>query len=165
MSDMNTNHMWVLWVSAESFPSFQASSESVSVDCFSLFILFPCTYTIFVIVANRILQIIHCSKWKTSYFCPSVQFCHEVAQLCVTICELMDCRTPSFPIHHKLESLLKSMSIELVMPSKHRILCHLLMPSILPSIRVFSTESVICIRWSEYWGLSFSIVLPMNIQD
>ena len=105
MSDMNTNHMWVLWVSAESFPSFQASSESVSVDCFSLFILFPCTYTIFVIVANRILQIIHCSKWKTSYFCPSVQFCHEVTQLCVTICELMDCRTPSFPIHHKLPEL------------------------------------------------------------
>ena len=56
-------------------------------------------------------------------------------------------------------SLLKLRSIESVMPSNHLILCHLLLllPSIFPSIRVFSNESVLCIRWSKYWSFSFSI--------
>ena len=55
--------------------------------------------------------------------------------------------------------LLKLMSIELVMPSNHLILCRplLLLPSIFPSIRVFSKESVLCIRWPKYWNFSFSI--------
>ena len=53
-------------------------------------------------------------------------------------------------------SLLKLMSIELVMPSKHLILCHSL-PSIFPSIRVFSNESALRIRWPKYWSFSFSI--------
>ena len=53
------------------------------------------------------------------------------------------------------------MSIESVMPSNHLILCHplLLLPSIFPSIRVFSNESVLCIRWPKYWSFSFSISL------
>ena len=57
------------------------------------------------------------------------------------------------------QSLLKFMSIELVMPSNHLILCCplLLLPSIFPSIRVFSNESVLCIRWPKYWNFSFSI--------
>ena len=57
------------------------------------------------------------------------------------------------------QSLLKLMSIESVMPSNHLILCHprLLLPSIFPSIRVFSNESVLCIRWPKYWSFSFSI--------
>ena len=61
------------------------------------------------------------------------------------------------------QSLLKLMSIESVMPSNHLILCHplLLPPSIFPSIRVFSNESVLCIRWPKYWGFSFSIS-PFN---
>ena len=56
-------------------------------------------------------------------------------------------------------SLLKLMSIELVMPFNHLILCHplLLLPSIFPSIRVFSNESVLRIRWPKYWSSSFSI--------
>ena len=56
-------------------------------------------------------------------------------------------------------SLLKFMSIESVMPSNHLNLCHLflLLPSIFPSIRVFSNESVLCIRWPKYWSFSFSI--------
>ena len=56
-------------------------------------------------------------------------------------------------------SLLKLMSIELVMPSNHLILCYplLLPPSIFPSIRVFSNESVLLIRWPKYWSFSFSI--------
>ena len=62
-------------------------------------------------------------------------------------------------------SFLKFMSIELVLPSSHFILCHplILPPSIFPSIRVFSNESVLRIRWPNYW--SFWWVLPMNIQD
>ena len=59
-------------------------------------------------------------------------------------------------------SLLKLMSIESVMPSSHLILYHpLLLPSIFPSIRVFSNESVLCIRWPNYWNFSFSIS-PFN---
>ena len=57
------------------------------------------------------------------------------------------------------QSLLKLTSIESVMPSNHLVLCHplLLPPSIFPSIRVFSNESVLCIRWPKYWSFSFSI--------
>ena len=57
------------------------------------------------------------------------------------------------------QSLLKLMSIELVMPSNRLILCHplLLLPSVFPSIRVFPHESVLCIRWPKYWSFSFSI--------
>ena len=57
------------------------------------------------------------------------------------------------------QSLLKLMSIKSVMPSNHLILCHLLLllPSILPRIRVFYNESVLCIRWPKYWSFSFII--------
>ena len=57
------------------------------------------------------------------------------------------------------QSLLKLISIESVMPSNHLILCHplLLSPSVFPSIRVFSNESALCIRWPKYWSFSFSI--------
>ena len=63
-------------------------------------------------------------------------------------------------------SLLKLMSIELVMPFSHLILCHplLLPPLIFPSIRVFSNKSILHIRWPKYWSLTFSIS-PSKIQD
>ena len=68
--------------------------------------------------------------------------------------------SPSFTI---FQSLLKLMSIESVMPSNHLILCHplLLLPSIFPSIRVFSNESALHIRWPKYWSFSFSMC-PSN---
>ena len=70
----------------------------------------------------------------------------------------MDCSTPGFPVHHQLLELTQTMSIESVMPSNHLILDHpILLPSIFPSIRVFSNESVLCIRWPKYWRFSFSI--------
>ena len=61
-------------------------------------------------------------------------------------------------------SLLKLMSTESVMPSNHLIICCplLLLPSVFPSIRVFSNESVLCIRWPKYWNFSFSIS-PSNV--
>ena len=85
--------------------------------------------------------------------------CGSVAQLCLTLCNPLDsaCQVSLSLIIAR--SLLKLMSIELVMPSNHRFLCCplLLLPSVFPSIRVFSSESTLCIRWSKYWSFSFSI--------
>ena len=88
----------------------------------------------------------------------SVQF-SPVAQSCLTLCDPMDCSTPGLPVHHR--SLLRLMSIEAVMPSNHLTLCCglVLWPSIFPSIRVFSNESVLCIRWPKHWSFSFNITL------
>ena len=71
----------------------------------------------------------------------------------------MNYSTSGLPVHHQLRSLPKPMSIESVMPSNLPILCCplLLLPSIFPSIRVFSNESALCIRWPKYWSFSFSI--------
>ena len=92
------------------------------------------------------------------YQCVLIQF-SSVAQSCLTFCDPMECSTTHFPVHHQLMSLLKLMSIESVMPSSHIILCHPLLPlcSIIPSIRVFSNESVLHIRWPKYRSLSYSI--------
>ena len=66
---------------------------------------------------------------------------------------------PGLPVHNQLGSLPKLMSIESVMTSSHLILCHplLLLPSIFPSIKVFSNESALHIRWPNYWSFSFNI--------
>ena len=73
----------------------------------------------------------------------------------------MNRSTPGLPVHHQLLELPKSMSIESVMPSSHLILCRPLhvLPSIFPSIRVFSNESALHIRWPKYWSFSFNISL------
>ena len=83
----------------------------------------------------------------------------SVAQSCPTLCDPMDCSTPGFPVHHHLPEFARTHVIESVMPSTHLILCHplLLPPSIFPSIRVFSNESVLHIRWPKYWSFSFSV--------
>ncbi|CAI9155911.1 unnamed protein product [Rangifer tarandus platyrhynchus] len=71
----------------------------------------------------------------------------------------MNHSTPGLPVHQQLLDLPKPMSIESVMPSNHLILCHslLLPPSIFPSIRVFSNESALCIRWPKDCSFSFNI--------
>ena len=71
----------------------------------------------------------------------------------------MNCSTAGLPIHHQLLGLPKPMCIELVMPSNHLIHGHplLLQPSVFPSIRVFSNESALHIRWPKYWHFSFNI--------
>ena len=71
----------------------------------------------------------------------------------------MDCSTPGLPVITNSQSLPKLISIESVMPSNHLILCYplLLLPSIFPSISVFSNESALRIRWPKYWSFSFSI--------
>ena len=86
-----------------------------------------------------------------------VQF-SSVTHLCLTLCNPMDCSMPGFPVLHHFWSLPKLMSIESVMPSNHLILCRpLLPPSVSPSIRVFSSESALHIRWPKHWTFSFSI--------
>ena len=84
-----------------------------------------------------------------------VQFSRSVVS---DICDPMSCSTPGLPVHHQLPESTQTMSIELVLPSNHLILCHplLLLPSIFPSIRVFSNESALCIRWPKYWSFSFN---------
>ena len=83
----------------------------------------------------------------------------SVAQSCPTLCDPMNRSTPGPPVHHQLQSPPKPMSVELMIPSNHLIPCRtlLLLPSILPSIRVFSNESALNIRWPKYWSFSFSI--------
>ena len=84
--------------------------------------------------------------------------CCSVAKSCLTLCNPMDCSRPGFPVLHDLPEFAQILSIEAVMPSNLLILCHLLLllPSIFPSIRVFSNESALRIRWPKYWSFSFS---------
>ena len=80
---------------------------------------------------------------------------------CLTLCDPMDAACQASLSFTNYWSLLRLMSIESVMPSNHLILCRpLLLPSIFPSIRVFSNESVLHIRWPKYWSFSFSISPP-----
>ena len=88
----------------------------------------------------------------------SVQF-SSVAQSCPTLCNPIDCSMPGLPVHHQLLEFTQTHTIESVMPSNHLILCHplILSPSIFPSIKVFSNESALPIKWPKYWSFSFSI--------
>ena len=94
----------------------------------------------------------------------SVHF-SSVAQSCPTLCDPMNRSTPGLPVHHQLLESTKPMSIESVMPSSHLVLCRplLLLPPIPPSIKVFSNESTLCMRWPKYWSFSFSIIPSKEI--
>ena len=83
----------------------------------------------------------------------------SVAQWCPTLCNPTECECQASLSITNSWSLPKLMSVELVMPSNHVILCHplLLLPSIFPSIRVFSNELVLHIRWTKDWSFSFNI--------
>ena len=95
-------------------------------------------------------------------YCFSLQF-RSVAQSCLTLCNPMDCSTPGFPVHHQLPELTQTHVHRVGDAIYHLILHHplLLLPSIFPSVRVFSNESVLLMRWSKYWSFSFS-VSPSN---
>ena len=83
----------------------------------------------------------------------------SVTQSCLILCDPIDCSTLGITIHHQLPKATQLMCIAPVMPSNHIILCwpFLLQPSIFPSIRVFSDELALCIRWPQCWSFSFSI--------
>ena len=89
---------------------------------------------------------------------PYPQF-SSVTQSCPNLWDPMNCRTLGLPVHHQLLDSLELMYIESVMPPSHLILCHPLPlpPSILLSIRIFSNESVLRIRWPKDWSFSFNI--------
>ena len=123
--------------------------------------------------SNSLLFLLNLSSVELS----SVQFSHSIVSDSVTTAQ-----QASLSITNS-QSLLKLMSIESVMPSSHHILCcpFFLLPSVFPSIRVFSNESIVHIRWPKYWSFSFSIspsnehpelisfrmdwLGPMNTQD
>ena len=87
-----------------------------------------------------------------------VQF-SSVAQSCLTLCDPLNYSPPGLPVHHQLPESTQLLSTESMMPSDHFILCHPLLhlPSIFPSIWVFSNESALRIRWPQYWSFSFNI--------
>ena len=92
-------------------------------------------------------------RWKDI----AIQF-SSVAQLCPTLCNAMDYSTPGFPVHPQLPELAQTLVHQVgdaIQPHPS----NLLLPSIFPSIRVFSNESALCIRWPKYWSYSFSISL------
>ena len=83
----------------------------------------------------------------------------SVTQLCPTLCDPMDRSTPGLPVHHQLPEFTQThlhWVSDAIQPS-HPLLPPLLLPSIFPSIRVFSNESVLHIRWTKYWSFSFNI--------
>ena len=82
-----------------------------------------------------------------------------MTQSCLTVCNPMDYSTPGFPVLNHFPESSKRMSIQSMMPSNHLIFCSplLLLPSIFSSIRVFSSELALGIRWPKYWSFSFSI--------
>ena len=141
---MNWNIYWIL----SPYPSTSLKVSIIVVFTYILPECFLCLYT-------------HISTYKT-VFC-----CFSVIQSCLTLCEPMDCSTPvnswtavcqaslSFTIS---ESFLKLMSIELVIPFNHLIFYHPLvfLLSIFPSIRFFSNELALCIRWPKFWSFSFN---------
>ena len=95
----------------------------------------------------------------------SVQF-SSVTQSCPTLCDPMNCSTPGLPVHHQLLKFTQTHAhwVSDAIQLSHPLSPFLLLPSIFPSIRVFSNESIICIRWPKYWSFSFNIS-PSNIQD
>ena len=81
-----------------------------------------------------------------------------VIQSCPTLCDPMNRSTPGLPVHHHLLEFTQTHIHQVGEPSSHLILCHplLILPSIFPSIRVFSNESALHIRWPKYWSFSIS---------
>ena len=94
----------------------------------------------------------------------SVQF-SSVAQSCPTLCDPMNRSTPGLPVHHQLPEFTQIRVLKSVMPSSHLILCRplLLLPPISPSIKVFSSESTLHMRWPKYWSFSFSLIPSKEI--
>ena len=103
--------------------------------------------------------------WCGTYTQWNIQF-SSVVQSCQTLCNPMDCSTPGSLSITNSQTLLKPRSIKSVMPSNHLILCcPLLLPSVFPSIRVFSNESVLHITWKNIGASALASVLTLNIQD
>ena len=105
-------------------------------------------------------------SWKVleTNLCILYQF-SSVAQSCLTLCDPMNRCTPGLPVHHQLPEFTQTHIHRVSMPSSHLILCCplLLLPPMPPSIRVFSNESTLRMRWPKYWSFSFSIIPSKEI--
>ena len=101
------------------------------------------------------------TEYKNKYICSSVQF-SSVTQSSPTLCDTMNRSTGGLPFHHQLPEFTQTHVHRVGDAIQHLILCHplLLLPSIPPSIKVFSNESTLPMRWPKYWSFSFSISLP-----
>ena len=129
---------------------------------------FPPELSFFILVFPIFIAYLFFSTWTIVSICLAsgknvifivITFCCSVAQLCPTLCNPMDYSMPGFPVLHHLTELAQTPVIELVMPSNHLVLCRplLLLPLVFSSIRVFSNELALRIRWSKYWSFSFSM--------
>ena len=100
----------------------------------------------------------------TNFSAHSVQF-SSVTQLCPTLCDPMNHSMPGLPVHHQLPEFTQTRVHRVSDASSHLILNRplLLLPPIPPSIRVFSNESTLCMRWAKYWSFSFSIIPSKEI--
>ena len=99
------------------------------------------------------------NSYQNSLCFSSVQFI-SVTQSCPTLCDPMNCSTPGLPVHHQLPEFTQTHVHQVgdaIQPS-HPLSPLFLLPPISPSIRVFSNESTLCMRWPKYWSFSFSIV-------
>ena len=99
------------------------------------------------------------NSYQNSLCFSSVQFI-SVTQSCPTLCDPMNCSTPGLPVHHQLQEFTQTHVHQVgdaIQPS-HPLSPLFLLPPISPSIRVFSNESTLCMRWPKYWSFSFSIV-------
>ena len=146
---------------------FPLATPEIFPSCFQHFWYCVC-------ISAFILLEVHWASWLlflqshlgsfNPYFSGSFSWCHayvgslccSVTKLCLTLKDPMNCSTSGFPVLHCLH--IELMSIELVMLSNHLILCRplLLLPSNFTSISVFSSKSVLRIRWPKYWSFSFS---------
>ena len=97
--------------------------------------------------------------WFYFFYSSSVQF-SSVAQSCSTLCDPMNCSRQGLPVHHQFPEFTQThvhCISDAIQPS-HPLRPLLLLPPIPPSIRVFSSESTLCMRWPKYWSFSFSII-------
>ena len=101
------------------------------------------------------------SLWHAGPF-RSVQF-SSVSQLCPTLCDLMNCNTPGLPVHHQLLEFTHIHRVGDAIQPSHSLSSLLLLPPIPPSIRVFSKESTLHMKWPKYWSFSFSIIPSKEI--
>ena len=123
--------------------------------CASLHMFF--SYFLFPYIASAAPFVFH-SCPRGSHVMPIEDCCHfSVPKLCINLYDPMDCSTPGFPVLHYLKEFAQT-HVHWVSETNHLIHCHslLLLPSVFPSIRVFSSESVLCIRWPKYWSFSIS---------
>ena len=121
--------------------------------------IIPDVYLNFSLYFSSLIMPVMCTKSNMCFMYVCIHQFSSVTQSCLTLCNSIDRSTAGLSVHHQLPELAQLISTELVMPSNHLILCHplLLLPSIFTSIRVFSNESVLRIRWPKYWSFSTSI--------